>query len=220
MKKLLISLTVLSILTHCPVAIAEYPVALPVFSIVDGESHTIDDSTYQDFSVCLDTTHFSFPLFEAIPGTNINLINNGLVGAISAYQQSYVTMTGGTIEHWLSANDNAVITMSGGIVNDYLHVMKDGTIYLDGMGFEVNGHALASGDKLSPFGILATDFFGADYYTNIITGTLSDGTALDNEFRIYKTAGYAGTADIIIVPEPFTLFFLGLGGLVLRCRRK
>ena len=69
--------------------------------------------------------------------------------------------------------------------------------------FEVDGTPLAYGDKLSNFGTLATNPKGQDYYTGTITGTLADGSALNNNtFVIYNTGDFAGTGDIILTPEP------------------
>ena len=46
-----------------------------------------------------------------------------------------------------------------------------------------------------------------DFYAGTITGTLADGTALDNNFSIYNTGIYAGTGDIIIGTPPGIMGF-------------
>ena len=81
-----------------------------------------------------------------------------------------------------------------------------------------NTASLKYGDKLSHYGSLDSGSWGINY-SGTITGTLADGTALDNPFTVYNIGDFAGTADIIVVPEPATLLLLSLGGLFLRKRK-
>lgn len=159
-------------------------------------------------------------------------MSGGTVGVIYADRDSAVTISGGTIQsefvsHDNSAitmsggvareahsHDNSTITMSGGVIERDFRVYDSATVYLEGSNFRVNGTSLVNGDKLSNF----VDFFDNRYH-GIITGTLADGSTLNNYFSIWNTGGHAGTGDIIIIPEPCSLVLLGLGGLVLRRRK-
>lgn len=212
MKKLIVMITTLTVLAFSPVAMA-----VTVY-LDDGESHTIDTgygTVYLDYDMALPPD----------PGTHVHLVSGGSVAAIDAFNNATVTMSGGSISFDLVAHDNATITLSGGSVSETIVALINSTIYLDGTDFEVTDLAgkttsLSYGDVLSDFGTLAVDHLGHDYYIGNITGTLADGfSTLNNTFYISNSGDPAGTANIVIIPEPCTLLLLGLGGLVL-CKRK
>ncbi|MHC4075280.1 MAG: hypothetical protein ACYSRR_03890 [Planctomycetota bacterium] len=266
-------------------------VSADIVYIDDGGNHTIDDLTYQNDDVWLDS------VISNNPGTHVDLKDGGVVGDhLGAFNNSTITMTGGTAETlfakdnssitmtggstyndfkvldnaegimtdgsvgrylWASGNaiihmtggsigqllyasesgkiimtggevvglgdivtrDNSIIIMSGGSADRDLRAENNSTIYLDGTGFEIGGQALSYGDKLSDFGTLFDEGGENEYYGGIVTGTLADGTFLNNNFIIRNTGDYAGTADIIIAPEPCSLVLLALGGLLLHRRK-
>ncbi|MCK4957900.1 MAG: SUMF1/EgtB/PvdO family nonheme iron enzyme, partial [Planctomycetes bacterium] len=163
----------------------------------DGASHTINtdlgDEVYLDFDLATPPS----------PGTHVNLVDGGSVLWLGAYNNSTATMTGGLIVNDLVADDNSTVTISGGEVGLWIEAAVNGIIYLDGTGFEVDSTPLANGDKLSHVASLIENG-NEDYYIGIITGALADGTPFNNEFYIYNTGDWAGTADIIIgtPPEP------------------
>lgn len=132
-----------------------------------------------------------------------------------------VTMSGGSFNGRLEARHDTTITMAGGAFGGILEVLQNSTIYLDGTDFEINGIPLENGDKLSDFGRLvgSPGDLVLDYYTGTITGTLANGTVLNNEFKISNIGWFEGVGDIIIIPEPCSLALLGLGAIVM-CRRK
>lgn len=152
-------------------------------------------------------------------------LENGTVHDLQSGRDATVTMTGGTVDI-LVANTSSTITVSGGLVTDHLTASNNGTIYLDGSGFEVTDlsgkvTSLSYGDNLSILGTLVEnrpDGVILDYYAGTITGILSDGSVLNSDFYINNLGARAGTADIFIIPEPATLLLFGLGGLVLRRR--
>ncbi len=204
--------------------------------IDDNTPHAFNDDTYQGSSVWLDYNTANYP------GTLVNLVNGGVLTDLWAYNSSTVTMSGGLVGRYLGAwndstvtmsggsvgylnvHENATVTVNGGTIGSVLEAYDDGTIYLDGIGFEVtdeddNTTSLSYGNKLSDF-VSLIENGEHDYYFGFITGTLSaDGSALNSLFQIFNTGEYAGTGDIIIIPEPATLVLLGLGGLLLRKRR-
>jgi hypothetical protein len=203
----------------------------------DGQSHLINDSTYQSYYVYLDLSTYNNP------GTHLELVNGGIIGwtlsaynistvdfsggsignDFVAYDNSTVTMSGGSVTDCLSAIGDSTITMSGGSVGNELSTYVNGIIYLVGSGFEVTDLSgtttiLSVGDKLSDFGTLVDD--GSwDYYAGSITGILSDGSSLNNTFRLNITGEWVGTGDIILIPEPATLSLFGFGTLMLSRKR-
>lgn len=208
MKKLIVLLIALVVLSVNPAAMAA-----PVY-FDDGASYTFDNDTYQDDSVKLDYYTANDPgtglylvdgglVYELYAynsasitmtggsvdslwacGNGIVTVTGGSVGQeLGATDNGTVTMSGGSVDPNLFAWENATVTITGGSVGNVLEARTNATIYLDGTGFQVNGTPLVNGDKLSDFVTLAEG-----YYTGTITGTLSDGSALDNTFKIYDTA--------------------------------
>jgi len=149
--------------------------------------------------------------------------SGGLIDSLTLDYDATAAVTGGSITTYLTAFDSTSITMSGGSVGTYFSALDDGNIYLNGDNFQVTAGgittSLSNGDKLSNYGTVGTDTWGNNYFTGVVTGTLADGSVVDNTFQIFNTGNYAGTADIIIIPEPATVILLGLGGLVLRKRK-
>jgi len=151
--------------------------------------------------------------------TTINMSGGSIRDGIQLSNYATATVTGGTLA-CLAAWDNATVTMTGGSIGVGLGIYNNGTIYLDGTDFQVNGQTLSNGDKLSDYGMFFEGVEGWGYYTGTITGTLADGSVLDNEFNIYNTGDNAGIGNIIIIPEPCSMVLLGLGGLVLMRKRR
>jgi hypothetical protein len=241
MKKQVVLMVVLAFLTVNTLLLAD------IVSINDGMSHTINDYTYLLDTVWLDHpmdipnfpgTHVDLAAGGVV--TNLTACNNATIsvtgGTVMGYLvgvgNSQVSMISGDVGWGISAYRNASVTISGGMVTfdmrPDLRTNYNGTIYLDGSDFEVtdlNGNTiiLSNGDKLSDFVSLVEwrpqgDIW--DYYTGTIIGTLADGSTLHSEFEISNTGFYEGIADIVIIPEPGTVFLLGVGCLVFRRRRR
>lgn len=145
-------------------------------------------------------------------------MSGGYVGYMPAGSNGTVNMSGGHVGN-IGATSNGTVNMSGGHIDNLIHSRDDGTVYLDGTAFEVNGISLEYGDKLSNFAPLIENS-NSDYYAGTITGILSDNSALNTTFRIYNTADYAGTGDIIIIPDPCTSALFALGALAAIRRRR
>ena len=175
--------------------------------------------------------------FVYAQGDSVVTITDGLIrGYSSATSNSTVNILGGYTEHFslgsnanlfmsggtlggLGCGGNSTGTVSGGSIERNLVVGDNGIIYLNGTDFEVNGQTLSYGDHLSDF-VPITESFETHYQrTGTITGTLANGTALNNTFNIMYWNGIVVPADIIIIPEPATLALLGLGGFWLHKRR-
>ncbi|MHC4212830.1 MAG: PEP-CTERM sorting domain-containing protein [Planctomycetota bacterium] len=240
-------------LTVIVCVLAMHSSAMPVtIDIKDGQSHTINDNTYQETDTHL---RLDYGLINT-PGTHVDLVNGGTVGGsiqayndaslnmsggfvgggvhaldttnitisdghiwynVSAYHNSNITITGGTAGNQINggsvlAHQNSIITISGGTFNESLFATTNSTIYLEGTGFQVDGHELSYGDALRDFGNE-----NGFYLSGFITGTLADGISqLNNPFNIEAES----TANIIIIPEPSTLLLLGFGGLALLRKRR
>lgn len=163
---------------------------------------------------------------EAFENASITMTNGTVFNALAANTNSSITVSGGVVEK-LYANDNATVNLLGGVIDQGmfqgLFTQTNGVIYLNGSNFQVNGHNLSEGDRLSDFGTLVEERFEGlvmDNYTGVISGTLTDGSVLNSHFYIYNTGYCQGTGDIIIVPEPATVSLLALGGLALLRKRK
>jgi hypothetical protein len=154
-------------------------------------------------------------------GHSFITMKGGTAGHLTGYDNSTVTMSGGMVEGHLGASGNSTVTMSGGSVYSSFSVDYSGMLYLVGSNFFVTASgvttALSYGDHLSDYGRLVI-FNNADYYTGTIAGRLADGTLINNTFFINNQGMFAGTGDIVIVPEPCTLLLFGLGGLLITKR--
>jgi hypothetical protein len=129
--------------------------------------------------------------------TSTTTMSGGEVrGYLDTYESSTVTMSGGTVERGLRAYASSTITMSGGTVEGDLFAHNSSIITINGFDFMVDGTPV-------PFGDLSA-------LTGTLTGTLTNGGSLDNDF--YQ-GGYAGTwtGTIRLVPEPTTASLLALG---------
>jgi hypothetical protein len=208
----------------------------------DGEDHIINTSKYQNDYIYLDSktannpgTHFELAEGGVISGiyahsSSIVTIDGGSVnGYLFTYDNSHVEIRSGLVNNWLDADDYSTVVVDGGSIGGNLQVNNNGiihvkggtvgyrlvatggTMYLYGSDFSVNGQMLKYGDNLRDYATLITS--PNKELVGRITGTLQNGTALNNDFRILPRGG-----DIIIIPEPVSLALLTLGGLLIRIR--
>lgn len=224
----------------------------------DGQTHSINDATYQGDIVWLDRnvsnnpgTHLELldggKIAIILPfnkstitinggvlngyniaidthGDNIITINGGsITGDIAAHNNSRIYMNGGSLinasegcESDIYAYDNGICEVKGGSIGGILGTFDSGKIYLYGSNFSVNGQTLHYGDKLRDYTSLSPLPYAQGFFVDRITGTLQDGSALNNEFWIEA----ASDDDIIVVPEPATICLFGIAGLILRRRNK
>jgi len=151
---------------------------------------------------------------SATSNSTVNILG-GDTNNLTLHGNANLSMSGGSVGG-LDCRGNSTGTVSGGSIEDYLRVGDSGIIYLHGTNFEINGQPLSYGDHLSDF--VPMTHWGETHYekTGVVTGTLANGTALNNTFSILYLDGIEVPADIIVVPEPATLLMLGLGGMLLR----
>lgn len=115
---------------------------------------------------------------------------------------SMVTISGGRIDGML-IRGNSQVTVTGGVFDDVFGLYNTATLIIDGMDFKIDGRSVANGDY---------NFNYSEWHN--ITGTLSNGDVLNNDFYPWES-----TATISLIPEPCSLVLLGLGGLALRRRK-
>lgn len=145
-------------------------------------------------------------------------IFGGYIIIPQASMNSVVTISGGTVEHYMSAKGNSTITVSGGNINTEVGIgaYGDGSINFIGTDFAIDGMPVDYGQWFGP---------GGEYEPiqgirteGTLTGTLANGQYLDSEFRIYEDASISLVQAPI--PEPATILLLGLGALFLKRRRR
>ena len=168
--------TIFAVVLICYVSVAEGSI---IFD--DGQIHNITWHTISDTVIVRDDDFFGL-------ATTVNVLDDGKInGALLAYENSIVTVSGGLI---------------GGIIKAGIWPTICSTkITFKGTNFAINGHSVNYG---------TFDTEGQDYVHGTITGTLANGDLLNNEFYIN------GSSSIVLIPEPATLLLLGLGAVVVR----
>lgn len=145
-------------------------------------------------------------------------ITGGGAGAIRAVGGS-LTIRGGTIQGGDSVTDGSgayAIYGSGATISLYGGTVLAGT-NSSAKGFYVNHGALniyGSGFNYA-YGSMAAG-------TGTLTGTLSDGSALNTTYELLSSGSYNGAINLIYspVPEPSSAALLALGGIALLTRRR
>jgi hypothetical protein len=170
-------------------------------------------------------------LSDVIAWDNSKIIvtNNANALFVMADGSGSIFIDGGTTKYSIEAYENSNIYISGGNFADNsanLYAIENGIITLEGSNFKIgnvevtgllNIPYMVSAGALVPWG--DTTYH---HYYGILTGTLADGTALDNAIEIlHRPNGdvYMDKANFNFVPEPATIALLTLGGLVLRKRK-
>jgi hypothetical protein len=178
----------------------------------DGGVHTID---YQlDDYVWVEDG----PLDEF---TTFNLVDGGIIRDwVEAMEHSHINITGGSIGLALHAEEYSQVVMNEGLIESDLNTFNDSEVFIlggtieGGLNIQDNSQVTIAGTNFAINGFPADygTYTALDYTSGILTGLLSNGDPMSNDF------GIANDASITLVPEPTTLILTGIGVLLLRRR--
>ena len=124
----------------------------------------------------------------------VNLFGNADLFAPLVRNFGTLNMTGGTVDH-LGAIDSGIINLYGGIISDRL-ISSDSSVV-----------------NIYGYDLLKTNT-GGKYDYGQVSGFWADGTSFTIDLNGFETYSH-----INLIPEPYSLILLGLGGLILRRRR-
>jgi len=178
----------------------------------DGGVHTID---YQlDDNVWVeDSTLDEFTTLNIVDGgiirdwvnvfgySQVNMAGGSIGSGFLTWDNSYSVISDGLIETGLDTFNESEVFVFGGIITGGLNIQDSSQVTISGTNFAINGFPVNYGT-----------YTASDYISGILTGTLSNGDLINNEF------GIANNASITLVPEPTTLLLIGVGVLCLRRR--
>jgi hypothetical protein len=195
MKSWVVLLTVIAVFTLSPTSMAAE-------IYINGGHHIFDDATFENDSVYLD--------YDSYTNTQVVLIEGGIIGQLAAYGDSFVEIGGVTLEEYipggiikesLIVNESAHVFIHGGSIGNTLEVFQNGIITLFGTDFQVTDLDGVTTtlrpfiDTVKNFATLVSEEGQLPYYTGTITGTLADGSIVNNTFKIYES-GYGGDIHI------------------------
>jgi hypothetical protein len=180
----------------------------------DGGVHTID---YQlDDNVWVEDS----PSDEF---TTLNLIDGGIIRDwVNVFDYSQVNMSGGSIGFDLFTWNNSHAVISDGLIASDLNTFDNSDVFVfggtieGGLNIQSNSRLTVSGTNfaINGFPVSYGTYTASEYISGILTGTLSNGDLINNEF------GIANNASITLVPEPSTLVLIGMSVLCLRRRNR
>lgn len=137
----------------------------------------------------------------------------GTVDGVVSRENSTVNIYDGNIGSWLWASEESNLRFHGGTLNGDLHTQSSARMEIFGSDFRVNGQPVAYGPLISILGMSPEA-----EPPRRLTGLLSNGDVLDNDFFI----GNESSIVLVPVPEPGAALLLQLGwlgGMLLRRNR-
>ena len=180
----------------------------------DGGVHTIDyqldDNVWVEDSLSDEFTTLNIvddgiirDWVEAMEHSHINITGGSIGFDLYAEEYSQVVISGGFIAYDLNTFNNSEIFMFGGTVGSGLNIQDNSQITISGTNFAIDGFPVSYGT-----------YTASDYTYGLLTGLLSSGDPMNNNF------GIANDARITLIPEPTMLILLCTGVLFLRRRSR
>jgi len=170
------------------------------------------------------------------------ILAEGVLTGIYAEHNSFVTFLSGTLDDGYFGVGNSHLEMSGGIITGDSYsrgiwlrnystatisggmlsgdfMLRDSSaLTLVGSDFAINGVSVSLYEDIKDYATYEHISDGIYGYTGTITGTLADGSSLNNYFEIWDNGGVSN-GNIYLIPEPCSVLLLGFGVLILRKRK-
>ena len=156
---------------------------------IDQDCHTYDNSQMTFSGGTVKT-------LQSQDSSQVTMSGGTMEYNLTATDTSQVTMSGGTIWGGLYATDGSQVNWSGGTVGGFLYSYRGSDFTINGVDFAIDGVPIEYGNITSMLGGVPNN---EPWRT--LTGTLANGDAINNLFKV------GDTAKIILVPPPgiFTL---------------
>ncbi len=132
----------------------------------------------------------------------VNIYGGTIDGDVFAFNSATINIYGSDIQGVLRVDHDTKVLLAGGTITGSLQVRDRGVLTIDGERFQIDGNPVNYGT-----------YDMVDFASGRITGILSSGDFLDNNFSI------SDTASMVLLPEPLCITILSLGGLVIANRR-
>jgi len=111
----------------------------------------------------------------------------------------------------------ALDVSGGGFSGEIVLSTWDADVTFVGSDFAIDGRAFEPGTTVDDLGLTRVARDGWQYLTGVLTGTLADGTSIDQSIYLVDLDGY-GHGEVHVIPEPASLWLVCACGVVLRRR--
>lgn len=204
----------------------------------DGAVHDIDYVVSDDLVISGTTTANVYDgsgtggVIAALDSTELNIFDGTFGENIAVRDNAVATIYGGTFGKNVPMDVSIVVgeqsstIIYGGTYSSrillYGYPNDTPTLEFHGTDFYIGGQGvfgLIDAEELVLTGAMSKTISGnwLTYY-GILTGTLEDGSILNNELKMISFLD-GNHANLLVVPEPITLMLLGLGGVLIRKRK-
>ena len=154
-------------------------------------------------------------------------ISGGSIFTLSAYNRATVNVSGGAISGGLDAANNSTVNVSGGAIIDGLSGLDSSIVNIRGGNFGLNLFVLDNSTfNIFGAGLTAslTDANFGPYSAYALSGTLTDGTVINQQLLVQNGTGARFFLNPSAVPEPGSVALLvgmtTVGAGIFRKRRK